>query len=220
MAATNVDSGSFFIGQSARHEFHQRASFVVSVKCERLTTGEIKTIITHADSNKLLTVDGFEAAGSFKKVIAYNQNITSIARIIDASEKCQQFLSTECYSSVLTNSCWSTNRAWQKMKYWAGGPSNGKGCACNVEKKCPPSKICNCDANDDSWRIDDGLVTNKTDLPLTSVRMGDTGSSTEIHKVKIGDVECFTSKCTYRKDKAFYLLVSFDGFLNYPPMKC
>jgi len=36
-----------------------------------------------------------------------------------------------------------------------------------------PSKRCNCDANDDYWREDSGLLTDKATLPVIQLRFGD-----------------------------------------------
>ena len=35
--------------------------------------------------------------------------------------------------------------------------------------------LCNCDANDEEWREDSGLLTDKTRLPVKELRFGDTG---------------------------------------------
>ena len=54
----------------------------------------------------------------------------------------------------------------------------------------PPSALCNCDKNDDVWRYDNGLVTEKKRLPLTEVRIGDTGSSNEKMYYTMGPLKC------------------------------
>ena len=38
-----------------------------------------------------------------------------------------------------------------------------------------PSEACNCDKNDDIWREDSGLLTEKSTLPVKELRFGDTG---------------------------------------------
>ncbi len=160
-----------------------------------MQNGEVKTTISHADSNKLFYVHGYEAAGSYKKVIAYNQNLASISSIIDASERCQQLMDIECYDSFMRHTSWLTNRAGQKMSYWAGGAAGGTGCACGISNSCIDSRyLCNCDANQRKHRQDSGFVTRKSDLPLTTINLGETGNPGEYKKFKIGDVECFASE--------------------------
>ena len=62
-----------------------------------------------------------------------------------------------------------------KMAYWGGASVNGK-CACGMTNSCPDSRFgCNCDKNDNVWREDSGLLTDKTKLPVKQLRFGDTG---------------------------------------------
>ena len=53
-----------------------------------------------------------------------------------------------------------------------------------------PNQLCNCDANDSVWRYDEGYITDKQRLPLTEVRLGDTGHAGEIGKFTVGPLEC------------------------------
>ena len=64
-----------------------------------------------------------------------------------------------------------------KMTYWGGASINGK-CACGMTNSCANSRFgCNCDKNDNVWREDSGLLTDKTKLPVKQLRFGDTGGS-------------------------------------------
>ena len=50
----------------------------------------------------------------------------------------------------------------------------------NTAMECAIGKSnCNCDSNDQVWREDSGLLTNKTHLPVSQLRFGDTGGSKE-----------------------------------------
>ena len=62
-----------------------------------------------------------------------------------------------------------------KMTYWGGAsPGSGK-CACGMNNSCAdPSYGCSCEANDNVWREDSGLLTDKTKLPVKQLRFGDT----------------------------------------------
>ena len=57
---------------------------------------------------------------------------------------------------------WWVSRDSTKMTYWGGAsPGSGK-CACGMNNSCAdPSYGCNCDANDNVWREDSGLLTGK-----------------------------------------------------------
>lgn len=66
------------------------------------------------------------------------------------------------------------------MYYWGGGdPQVPYSCGCYVSQPCYkyPKFKCNCDANDLNWREDGGYLTDKSTLPVTQVRLGDTGSN-------------------------------------------
>ena len=70
---------------------------------------------------------------------------------------------------------WWVSRDSTKMTYWGGAsPGSGK-CACGMTNSCAkPSDVCNCDKNDDVWREESGLLTDKTKLPVIELRFGDT----------------------------------------------
>ena len=70
---------------------------------------------------------------------------------------------------------WLVSRDSTKMTYWGGAsPGSGK-CACGMNNSCADSSCgCNCDANDNVWREDSGLLADKTKLPVKQLRSGDT----------------------------------------------
>jgi len=79
------------------------------------------------------------------------------------------------------------------MRYIGGGPTNGRGCECGKKNHCANNvTFCNCDNNDGVWRYDSGYVTEKARLPLTEVRIGDTGNPGYGEKMQytIGPMQC------------------------------
>ena len=69
--------------------------------------------------------------------------------------------------------------------------SSFPGCKCGIDNSCATSgHLCNCDTNDYTWRFDEGYITDKQRLPLTEVRLGDTGAAVEYGKFIIGQLEC------------------------------
>ena len=62
------------------------------------------------------------------------------------------------------------------MTYWGGADSVPFKCACGLNNTCANVNFgCNCDTNDWNWREDSGLITDKSKLPVTQLRFGDTG---------------------------------------------
>ena len=166
----------------------------IKAKCQ-LIGGQVKTTLGHQDSGKAIYISGYEAIGSYSKVIAYKQSLPVMLKVIDASLKCQQSMDIACHGSkmVKEQQSWLINGKNQKMSYLAGG--SGTGCACGVSNTCANTNYkCNCDSNDNVLRYDNGTVTTKSDLPLTAFYTSDTGSSDEYKIIVIGDLECFASK--------------------------
>ena len=89
---------------------------------------------------------------------------------------------------------WWVSRDSSKMTYWGGAsPGSGK-CACGMTNSCAdPSLGCNCDKNDDVWREDRGLLTDKTKLPVKQLRFGDAGNSANQGYHTLGKLKCYGS---------------------------
>lgn len=93
------------------------------------------------------------------------------------SGNCKQYIEFGCKNAKLLNAgggdktgYWvSADGVYQK--YWGGAPPNSESCACGVDKTCDPDKSlkCNCDARQNIWTKDAGLLTATADLPVTQV---------------------------------------------------
>ena len=78
-----------------------------------------------------------------------------------------------------------------QMAYWGGG-SNAYRCACAMTNSCAdPSLSCNRNKNDTTWREDSGFLIDKSHLPVTQLRFGDTGYSVEEGYHTLGKLECY-----------------------------
>ena len=85
------------------------------------------------------------------------------------------------------------SRDGNAMKYWGGAsPGNGEQiCACGMNNSCPfTDLVCNCDANDNVWREDSGLLTDKTHLPVKQMKFGDTADPQEKGYHTLGKFKC------------------------------
>ena len=139
------------------------------------------TVISH-DSESRTLVDGYEEAGSYSRDIHYTgASLSQLASLTTVSSYCEQFIKYECYSSGFWFSDsnpdgWWVSRDSAKMTYWGGASVSGK-CACGMTNSCAdPRDDCNCDKNDNVWREDSGLLTDKSQLPVKQLRFGDTGN--------------------------------------------
>ena len=152
------------------------------------------TVISH-DSESKTHVHGCEPAGCYSRDVHYTgASLSQLASLTRVSSHCEQFIKYECYNAVLLMGeyGWWVSRDSSKMTYWGGAsPGSGK-CACGMTNSCAdPSRFCNCDKNDNNWREDSGLLTDKTHLPVKQLRFGDTGASVEQGYHTLGKLKCY-----------------------------
>ena len=164
----------------------------MEVLCER-RDGKVYSVVSH-DSETRKRVQGYESAGQYKKTIKYDLSNEKIKILIEASRECRQFTKAECKGVYFVHKshAWLEGYNNQRLKFWGGGPSNGTGCACGITNSCrDPDFKCNCDSDVNGvWVKDEGYIEKKSVLPLTAVRLGDTGSSIEEIYYTIGKLEC------------------------------
>jgi len=152
------------------------------------------TVISH-DSESRTHVSGFNPAGSYSRDIHYTgASLSQLASLTRVSSHCEQFIKYECYNSVSVGRgyAWWVSRDSSKMTYWGGAsPGSGK-CACGMTNSCAnPSYGCNCDKNDNVWREDSGLLTDKTHLPVKQLRFGDANGHSEEGYHTLGKLKCY-----------------------------
>ncbi|KAL9975056.1 hypothetical protein ACROYT_G012172 [Oculina patagonica] len=153
------------------------------------------TVISH-DSESRTHVNGYSGRGSYSRDIHYTgSSLPQLASLTRVSSQCEQFIKYECYNSVSVGRgyAWWVSRDSSKMTYWGGAsPGSGK-CACGMTNSCADSRYgCNCDKNDNVWREDSGLLTDKTHLPVTQLRFGDTyGGGGQQGYHTLGKLKCY-----------------------------
>ena len=153
------------------------------------------TVISHDSENRTLVV-GFEGKGSYSRDIKYTEaDLQQLVSLTNVSKHCEQFIKYECLGSFMFrgNHAWWVSRDSVNMTYWGGAkPGSGK-CACGMNSSCALNdQVCNCDIkNDNTWREDSGLLTEKTHLPVKQLRFGDTGHNNEKGYHTLGKFKCY-----------------------------
>ena len=126
------------------------------------------TVINH-DSESRTHVQGCDLPGCYSRDVHYRGvSLSQLASLTRVSSQCEQFIKYECYNSRILRDgfSWWVSRDSAKMTHWGGAsPGSGK-CACGMTNSCAGGYGCNCDKNDNVWREDSGLLTDKTHLPV------------------------------------------------------
>ena len=158
------------------------------------------TVVSH-DSEHRTLVDGFNSRGSYSRNVKYDESdFVQLASLTSSSANCEQFIKYDCYHSVFLKNGkmfgWWVSRGGEKMTYWGGVDFVDYKCACSLTNSCAdPIDGCNCDSNDDVWREDSGLLTDKSKLPVTQLRFGDTGIASDGADEKgyhtLGKLKCY-----------------------------
>ena len=167
------------------------------VYCNMTDKGGVGVTVISHDTENRTHVDGCEDDGCYKRDVTYmGASISQLAALTDASLHCAQFISYECHAAKLffneNGKGWWVSRDGVKMKYWGGAVNMEGFCACGVTQTCADERRkCNCDANDNVWRNDSGLLTDKTRLPVSQLRFGDTGKDIEEGYHILGKLKCY-----------------------------
>jgi len=141
------------------------------------------TVISHSSESRT-QVSGYSSPGSYARTVYYTGvDLNQLASVTRVSAHCEQFIKYECYNSRMFDGgyAWWVSRDSGKMTYWGGAlPGSGK-CACGMTNSCAVSwRSCNCDADDNTWREDSGLLTDKTRLPVKQLRFGDASGTQKL----------------------------------------
>ena len=168
------------------------------VYCNMTDKGGVGVTAVSHDSDNRTHVTGFESPGSYSRDIHYiNASISQLKALTEISKNCQQFIKYECWDTRIRRDefAWWVSRDGEDKTYWGGASAVTHGCACGMNSSCvDPSWSCNCDKNDQVWREDSGLLTNKSHLPVIQLRFGDTGGYRGLIEEgyhTLGKLECY-----------------------------
>ena len=171
-----------------------------NVSCDMTNKNGVGVTVIGHDSEDRTLVNGYEEKGGYVRDVHYSgASVAQLAGLTDVSAHCEQFIKYECYHAALLYMGnpygWWVSRDSIKMTYWGGAtPADSYKCACGATSpnSCAnPDRECNCDKNDYVWREDSGLLTEKSDLPVSQLRFGDTGSSIEKGYHTLGKLKCY-----------------------------
>ncbi|CBY41363.1 unnamed protein product [Oikopleura dioica] len=153
------------------------------------------THVTHSNAALGVDVMGCEEAGCFLHEIDYQGvSISQMKSLIDIHTACEQNLRYDCLDSKIMRdrTAWWVSRDGRRQNSWGGTPVGSGKCACGLTMTCvDPNYYCNCDADEEKWHSDEGLIYEKDLLPIKEVRYGDvTTDKGEKGKSIVGPLIC------------------------------
>ena len=177
----------------------------ILVRCE-FESNKYKSVFSHADSGIQISIHGYEERGRYARRIVYDEDFDSIVAVVSASDSCNQGVQTKCKGSMIHYS-WLMDRNYNKIPFWAGGNAATGGCKCALDNSCVNGHKCNCDENDNVQREDSGVYEDKSLLPVTWARVGDTGGNGEELKLTFEDLWCYGSNCNLFIEFVYVVIV-------------
>ena len=169
-----------------------------SVYCDMSDKGEVGVTVISHDSESRTHVGNFpgcDGAGCYSKDVSYTGVSTAqLAALTRVSLNCEQFIKFECNNDVEFiegGYAWWVSRDGARMNYWGGATGYKNTCACGVTNSCSNGQKCNCSNSGRGWREDSGLLTDKSTLPVTQIRLGDLDHSHEEGYHTLGKLKCY-----------------------------
>ena len=170
-----------------------------SVYCDMRDKGGVGvTVVSHDSESRthVGSIPGCGGQGCYRKDVTYTGvSTTQLAALTRVSQNCEQLIKYECnpYSPFIERGfAWWVSRDGRRMDYWGGATGHHKMCACGVTNTCTTgsSRECNCPSNQ-GWNEDSGLLTAKSALPVSQIRLGDLNSSSEEGYHTLGKLKCY-----------------------------
>ena len=171
-----------------------------SVYCDMTDKGGVGvTIISHDSESRTYVGNipgcGLHDPGCYSKDVTYNGVSTAqLAALTRVSQNCEQFIKFECSSDVgfvPELVAWWMSRDGRKMNYWGGAGGSANTCACGVTNSCSSGKKCNCHDGNRGCTEDSGLLTDKSALPVSQIRLAVFDSSYEEGYHTLGKLKCY-----------------------------
>ena len=151
------------------------------------------TVVSH-DSENRTHVNGCMGDGCYQHDVTYiGASLSQLTALTVASARCEQFISYECKISKLLRGgkAWWVSWDGYRMEYWGGATNHKDYCACGLTNTCAKGEKYNCDADENVWLEDSALLTDKSSLPVSQLRFGDTDKEEEEGYHILGKLICY-----------------------------
>uniref|UniRef100_A0AAY5E8E6 Contactin associated protein family member 5 like n=1 Tax=Electrophorus electricus TaxID=8005 RepID=A0AAY5E8E6_ELEEL len=182
---------------------------------------KIWTVVGH-DHLQPVSVRGSTPRSPYVLIFNYSISPYHLRSLVSSSDYCQQEVTYRCRKSRLfdtwdgTPLSWWLDRDGVKRTYWGGFLPGVQQCSCSLEGNCRDMNyFCNCDADQDAWVNDTGLLSYKDHLPLSEIAIGDTNRTGSHALFQIGPLRCYGDRFFWNS-ASFYLESSY---LHFPTLQ-
>ncbi|XP_032284243.1 contactin-associated protein-like 4 [Phoca vitulina] len=178
------------------------------------------TVMQHNGSG-LTRVEGADQENPHRVAFRYEASLEHLLATIARAGRCQQQLKFHCRRSRLRDSRDGTPLSWwvgsthEIHTSWAGSVPEAQMCACRLAGNCVDSQYhCDCDADQDEWTNDTGVLSYKEHLPVTRIVVADAARPSSAAAYKLGPLLC-------QGDRSFWNSASFHtetSYLHFPTL--
>ncbi|XP_046462614.1 uncharacterized protein LOC124208790 isoform X1 [Daphnia pulex] len=152
------------------------------------------TSIPH-DSEGPLNVGHCADPGCYSRAINYNATSRQMSALAELSAECHQIIKYDCNFSPFeiagVSYCWWNDKGGIAKYFWSGNNTDTHTCQCGIDGNCVETPLtCNCDSAAPIQLSDDGVITDKTVLPITRLNFGRTQLETSSGVHTLGRFEC------------------------------
>ncbi|XP_051528143.1 contactin-associated protein-like 5 isoform X1 [Myxocyprinus asiaticus] len=182
---------------------------------------KVWTVVGH-DHMRPIDIRGSTPRSPFVLIFNYTISQYHLRSLVTSSEHCQQEVMYRCRKSRLfdtwdgTPLSWWLDRDGVKRTYWGGFLPGVQQCSCSLDGNCRDMNyFCNCDADQDTWANDTGVLSYKDHLPLSEIAIGDTNRTSSQAMLQIGPLRCYG-------DRFFWNSASFyqeSSYLHFPTLQ-
>ncbi|XP_030626504.1 contactin-associated protein-like 5 [Chanos chanos] len=190
------------------------------VNCS-MAEDKVWTVVGH-DYAQPVTVRGSTPRSPYVLIFNYSVSPYHLRSLVASSEYCHQKVTYRCRKSRLfdtwdgTPLSWWLDRDGVKRTYWGGSLPSVQQCSCSLEGNCMDMNyFCNCDADQDTWANDTGLLSYKDHLPLSEIAIGDTNRTGSEAVFQIGPLHCYGNRFLWNS-ASFY---QESSYLHFPTLQ-
>uniref|UniRef100_A0A671M322 Contactin-associated protein-like 5 n=1 Tax=Sinocyclocheilus anshuiensis TaxID=1608454 RepID=A0A671M322_9TELE len=182
---------------------------------------KVWTVVGH-DHMRPIDIRGSTPRSPFVLIFNYTISPYHLRSLVTSSEHCQQEVRYRCRKSRLfdtwdgTPLSWWLDRDGVKRTYWGGFLPGVQQCSCSLDGNCRDMNyFCNCDADQDTWANDTGVLSYKDHLPLSEIAIGDTNRTNSQAELQIGPLRCYGNRFFWNS-ASFY---QESSYLHFPTLQ-